>query len=220
MGWNLVFSVSGCRFKERMAVEKRYKIPLGTEVEIISGCSDNGRIGTFGAREPSGIGAHNVHFSRAEYDFNTFMDDEIVPVQNIITIDNLEYETLCEVFNHEHIYETDRIIVKQKRFTYEEIEAVLEQYSALLAEIYSKDADFGEEGICIDNRGKVLDLLQAMLGDNYSNYDNKVATAIEEAIMYEQWQIEGFRKHLIWSGKDKNAMRYFNPEAKIETIFI
>lgn len=34
-----------------------------------------------------------------------------------------------------------------------------------------------------------------MLGGDYNNY-NKVATAIKEAIMYEQWQVEGIRKHL------------------------
>ena len=37
------------------AVRKRYKIPLGTKVEIISGCSDNGRIGTLGAKETGGL---------------------------------------------------------------------------------------------------------------------------------------------------------------------
>ena len=81
----------------------------------------------------------------------------------------------------------------------------MEQYSALLAKIYSKDADFGEEGIYLDNRGKVLDLLQVMLGDNYNNHDNKIATAIEEAIMYEQWKMEGFRMHLTWNSKDKKS---------------
>lgn len=201
-------------------MKQKYKIPLGTKVEIVSKCSYNGRIGKLGAKETGGLDAHNVYFSNAEFDFNTFMDDEIVPVQNILTIADLEYETLCKVFEHNYIYDTDRIIVKQKKFAEAQIEATLEQYSALLAKIYSKDADFGEEGICLDNRGKVLDLLQAMLGDNYNNHDNKIATAIEEAIMHEQWQIEGFRKHLTWNGKDKKSLRYFNPEAKIETIFI
>lgn len=202
-------------------MRKKYKIPLGTKVEIISECNNyNGRIGTLGAKETGGLDAHNVYFSRDEFDFNTFMDDEIVPVQNIITIADLEYETLCKVFEHNYIYDTDRIIVKQKKFAEAQIEATLEQYSALLAKIYSKDADFGEEGICLDNRGKVLDLLQAMLGDNYNNHDNKIATAIEEAIMYEQWKMEGFRMHLTWNSKDKKSSRYFNPEAKIKTIFI
>lgn len=201
-------------------MKQKYKIPLGTKVEIVSKCSYNGRIGKLGAKETGGLDAHNVYFSNAEFDFNTFMDDEIVPVQNILTIDNLDYETLCKVFDHNYIYDTDRILVKQKKFTYEEIETALEKYTTLLAKIFSKDADFGEEGICVDNRGKVLDLLQSMLNDNYDDCNSKIATAIEEEVMYEQWQIEGFRKHLIWSGKDKNAMRYFNPKSKIETIFI
>lgn len=198
---------------------KRYKIPLGTKVEIVSGDSSyNGRIGILGAKDPDGLPAYNVWFDDEVFD--CFMDDEFIPVQNIITIDNLDYETLCKVFDHNYIYETDRIIVKQKKFAEAQIEVALEQYSALLAKIYSKDADFGEEGIGMDNRGEVLDLLQAMLGDNYNNHDNKVATAIEETIMCEQWQIEGFRKHITWNGKDKKLLRYFNPEAKIEIIFI
>lgn len=200
-------------------MRKKYKIHFGATVEIISEDSSyNGRIGTLGAKDPDGLSAYNVWFDDEVFD--CFMDDEFMPVQNIIIIDNLDYETLCKVFEHNYIYDTDRIIVKQKRFAETQIEAALEQYSALLAKIHSKDADFGEEGICLHNRGKILDLLQAMLGDNYSNHDNKMATAIEEAIMYEQWQIEGFRKHLTWNGKDKKSPRYFNPEAKIETIFI
>ena len=200
-------------------MKQKYKIPLGTKVEIVSKCSYNGRIGKLGAKETGGLDAHNVYFSNAEFDFNTFMDDEIVPVQNILTIDNLEYETLCKVFEHNYIYETDRIIVKQKKFTYEEIETALEEYTALLAKIFSKNADFGEEGICLNNRGKVLELLNLMADDDYKKYDN-TATAIEEAIMYEQWWTEGFRKHITWSGKDKKLPRYFNPEAKVEKIFI
>ena len=199
--------------------KRKYEIPLDTKVEIISRCSYNGKIGTLGAKETGGLDAHNVYFSRDEFDFSTFMDDEFVPVQNILTIDDLEYETLCKVFDHNYIYETDRIIIKQKKFTYEEIETALEEYTALLAKIFSKDADFGEEGICLNNRGKVLELLNLMADDDYEKYDS-TATAIEETIMYEQWWTEGFRKHLTWNGKDNRSPRYFNPEAKVETIFI
>lgn len=199
-------------------MRQKYKIPLRTKVEIISEeCVYNGRIGTLGAKDPDGLSAHKIRFGNGEFD--VFMDDEVVPVQNILTIDNLDYETLCKVFDHNYIYDTDRIIVKQKKFTYEEIETALEEYTALLAKIFSKDADFGEDGIYLNDRGKVLELLNLMADDDYEKYD-KTATAIEEAIMYEQWWIEGFRKHLTWNGKDKKSPRYFNPEAKIETIFI
>lgn len=198
--------------------KRKYEIPLHTKVEIISeGNSYNGRIGTLGAKDPDGLPAYNVWFDDEEFD--CFMDDEFIPVQNIITIDNLKYETLCKVFDHNYIYETDRIIVKQKKFTYEEIETALEEYTALLAKIFSNDADFGEDGICLNDRGKVLELLYLMADDNYEKYDN-TTTTIEEAIMFEQWRTEGFRKHLTWNGKDKKTPRYFNPEAKIETIFI
>ncbi len=199
-------------------MQRKYEIPLGTKVEIISeGIMHNGRIGILSAKDSDGLPAYNVWFNDDEFD--CFMDDEFIPVQNIITIDNLGYETLCKVFDHSYIYETDRIIVKQKKFTEEEIETALEKYTALLAKIFSKDADFGEEGICLNDRGKVLELLNLMADDDYANYDN-AATAIEEAIMYEQWWTEGFRKHITWNGKDKKPPRYFNPEAKIETIFI
>lgn len=198
-------------------MKQKYIIPFDTKVEIISKGGYNGRIGTLGAKYPGNLQAHNVYFDKEE--FATFMDDEFVPVQNIITIDNLEYETLSKVFDHNYIYDTDRIIVRQKKFTYEEIETALEEYTALLAKIFSKDADFGEDGICLNDRGKVLELLNLMADDDYEKYDN-TATAIEEAIMYEQWWTEGFRKHLKWNDKDKKPLRYFNSEAKIETIFI
>lgn len=197
--------------------KRKYEIPLHTKVEIISeGNNYNGRIGTLGAKDPDGLPAHKVVFGNGEFDI--FMDNEFMPVQNILTIDNLEYETLCKVFGHNYLYETDRIIVKQKKFTYEEIETALEEYTALLAKIFSKDAGF-EEDIRLDNRGKVLELLFLMLNDDYEQYGD-MATAIEEAILYEQWWTEGFRKHLTWNDKDKKPPRYFNPEAKIETIFI
>lgn len=135
--------------------KRKYKIPLHTKVEIISeGNSYNGRVGTLGAKDPDGLPAHKIVFY--DGDFDIFMDDEIVPVQNIITIDNLEYETLCEVFNHEHIYETDRVIVKQKKFTYENVQKALLKVMNILS------GEF-EEGKYKDKCGKVIDLLVYML---------------------------------------------------------
>lgn len=187
-------------------MRRKYKIPLGTKVEIVSKCSDNGRIGELGAKETGGLDAHNVYFSNAEFDFNTFMDDEIVPVQNIITIDNLEYETLCKVFDHNYIYETDRIIVKQKKFTYECVQEALLKVMKKLSE------EFAERKYK-DKCGKVIDLLISIL-----SYDEDNPTAIQEALLFEQWWVKGLR------GDCKNTKgrkpRYFNPEAKIETIFI
>lgn len=196
-------------------VRKKYKIPLGTRVEIISESYYNGKIGTLGAREPSGIGAHNVHFSRAEFDLNTFMDDEIVPVQNIITIDNLEYETLKQIFNTQYLYETDIIVVKQKKFAFDEIEAAYVKHCNDLASFANGTYVVGEEeDFDTEHREDIIGLLGRM----FENNDGGV-TAIGETIIWVQWWIEGLRNHCT-KGSARSRSRYFNPEAKIETIFI
>lgn len=185
--------------------KRRYEIPLGTKVEIIAdGYSDNGRIGTLGAKDPDGLSAHNVWFDNGEYD--VFMDDEFVAVQNIIVIDDLEYETLCKVFDHDYIYETDRIIVKQKKFTYENVQEALLKVMNILSEEF-------EEGKYKDKCGKVIDLLVYML-----SCDEDDPIAIQETMLFEQWWVKGLRGDCK-SSKGRKP-RYFNPEAKIETIFI
>lgn len=186
-------------------LKRRYKFPLRTKVEIISEDSIyNGRIGTLGAKDPDGLPAHTVRFANDE--FATFMDDEIIPVQNIITIDNLEYETICEVFNHEHLYETDRVIVKQRKFTYEDIHVALLKVMNILSEEF-------EEGKYKDKCGKVIDLLVYML-----SCDEDDPIAIQETLLFEQWWVKGLRDDCKFSKERKP--RYFNPEARIVTIFI
>lgn len=186
-------------------MKRRYKIPLRTKVEIISEDSIyNGRIGTLGAKDPDGLLAHKVIFDNGEFDI--FMDDEIVPVQNIITIDNLEYGTLYEVFNHEHIYETDRVIVKQKKFAYECVQEALLKVMTILS------GEF-EEGKYKDKCGKVIDLLVYML-----SCDEDDPIPIQETLLFEQWWVKGLRDDCKLSKGRKS--RYFNPEARIQTIFI
>ena len=198
-------------------MKQKYKIPVRTKVEIISqGYSCNGKIGTLGAKDPNGLDAHNVWFDDGEFD--CFMDDEFIPVQNILLVDNLDYETLCKIYDHSYLYETDRIIIKQKRFTKEEIEAALEKYTGQLEKAFSSDPEIDEkEGFELNHRGEILDLMINMIEDTY---DDKFATAIEETVMHEQWLIEGFRKYITWNNKREKETRYFNPDAKIETIFI
>lgn len=186
-------------------LKRRYKIPLRTKVEIISEDSIyNGRIGTLGVKDPNGSLAHTVCFANDEFDI--FMDGEIIPVQNIITIDNLEYGTLCEVFNHEHLYETDRVIVKQRKFTYDDIQGALLKVMNVLSEEF-------EEGKYKDKCGKVIDLLISML-----SYDEDDPAPIQETLLFEQWWVKGLRDDCKFSKERKP--RYFNPEARIETIFI
>ena len=186
-------------------MKQRYKIPLRTRVEIISEDSIyNGRIGILGVKDPDGLPAHTVRFANDEFDI--FMNDKFIPVQNIITIDNLEYGTLCEVFNHEHLYETDRVIVKQRKFTYDDIQGALLKVMNVLSEEF-------EEGKYKDKCGKVIDLLISML-----SYDEDDPAPIQETLLFEQWWVKGLRDDCKFSKERKP--RYFNPEARIETIFI
>ena len=183
-----------------------YEIPIGTKVEIISeGSRYNGRIGTLGASDPSGMPDHNVWFDNDEFD--CFMDDEFLPVQNIITIDNLEYETLSRVFNHNYIYETDRIIVKQKQFTHEEMKEALSKFISFLSDEFEKEE-------YKSNCGKIIDLLVYML-----SCDEDDPIAIQETLLFEQWWVDGLRNYSTKECRTSNK-RYFNPEANIKTIFI
>lgn len=195
-------------------MKQKYKTPLGTKVEIVSqGCSYNGKIGTLGAKYPDGLDAHNVRFDDGE--FNTFMDDEIVPVQNIITIENLDYENLKQVFDRQCFYETDIIIVKQKKFSFEEIEEAYVKHCNDLAAWANGTYVIGEEeDYDTEHRENIIGLLGRMLENNDGG-----ANAIGETIMWEQWWIEGLRNHCT-KGSIRSKSRYFNPDAKIATVFI
>lgn len=195
-------------------MRKRYHIPFGTKVEIISESHYyNGRTGTLGAKYPGGLDAHNVYFSEDE--FNTFMDDEIVPLQNIITIDNLDYGTLKQVFNTLCFYETDIIIVKQRKFSLEEIEKAYIKHCNDLAAWANGTYVIGEEEeFDTEHREDIIGLLGRMLEN-----DDGGADAVGETIMWELWWVEGLRNHCT-KGNKRSKSRYFNPEARIETIFI
>lgn len=137
---------------------------------------------------------------------------------NIITINNLEYETLNEIYDGQFIYETDRIIVKQKKFSEQEIELALMNQTKLLAQVYDNSFDIGEDGVVMNNRGKIIELLSEMLGDDYDDPD--MSTSIQETIMHSQWQTEGLRRYCTWNGKEDKPLRYFNPEAEIDIVYI
>lgn len=85
---------------------------------------------------------------------------------NYLTIDNLSYETLVKIFDTSVIYDTNHIIVRQKKFSTEEIEKALAEHSKTLSHIYALDDD-DEIEYTLNNRGVVLDLLLDMLGDEY-----------------------------------------------------
>lgn len=138
---------------------------------------------------------------------------------NVITIDNLEYETLNKIYDDQFIYETDRIVVKQRKFTEQEIEEALMNQTKLLAQVYDNSFDIEEDGIEMNNRGSIIELLSEMLGDDYDDPD--MSTSIQETIMQRQWQTEGLRKYCMWNGKEEDKiLRYFNPEAEIDIVYI
>lgn len=195
-------------------MRRKYKIPLGTKVEIISEDSNfNSRIGRLGAKHPDGLPAHKVVFDNDEFDI--FMDDEFIPLQNIITIDDLGYETLRQVFDIQCFYETDIIIVRQKKFSFEEIEKAYVKHCNVLAEWANGTYEIKEEeDFATEHREDIIGLLGRMLENNDGGVN-----AIGETIMWEQWWIEGLRKYCT-KGSARRKPQYFNPEAKIETIFI
>lgn len=49
--------------------------------------------------------------------------------------------------------------------------------------------------------------------------DDGGVNAVGETIMWELWWVEGLRNHCT-KGNKRSKSRYFNPEARIETIFI
>lgn len=137
---------------------------------------------------------------------------------NIIIINNLEYETLNKIYDGQFIYDTDRIVVKQKKFSKQEIELALMNHTKLLAKVYDNSFDIGEDENEMNNRGSIIELLSEMLGDDYDDTD--MSTSIQETIKNRQWQTEGLRKYCMWNGKEDKPLRYFNPEAEIEIVYI
>lgn len=191
-------------------MRKRYKIPIGTRVEIVSkNCKYNGKLGTLEGKKSHHLDIYKVLFDNDESDY--FRKYEIIPAQNIITIDNLDYETLTQIFNIRCLYETDIIIVKQKRFSFDEIEEAYIKHCNDLAAWANGTWIIGEEeSFDIEYRENIIGLIGRMFEEN----DGGVK-AVRETIMWEQWWVEGKRKFY-----SEGNLRYFNPEAKIETIFI
>lgn len=130
--------------------------------------------------------------------------EEIIPVQNILKITDLQPETLAQIFNQNYLYETNRVIIYFRKFSYEEVENAYE-------ELARKHAD--GEGRC-DNAEYVLALLDSMLGYDEEEFE----TPIEEMITFVQWWVEGLRKHVTSGNKNR---RYFETKLfKIKFIYL
>lgn len=131
----------------------------------------------------------------------------------ILIIDDLTYTTLSKVFDNNLLYDTNRIIIKQKIFTDEDVERALVKHTKYLSDVYTVYEQFVPDGNPLDNRGKVIDLLRDMLDYDLSD-TSEMATAIQETLLFRQMQLYGMRK-FVYSNKFKCRQRYFNPEAPI-----
>ena len=76
-----------------------------------------------------------------------------------LIIKDLSYNTLIKVIDGSVLYDSNKITVKQKKFTTEEIEKALCEQTQYLAKVYSlNEDDWEEESKCLNNRGAVIDL--------------------------------------------------------------
>lgn len=172
---------------------KWYKIPLGTEVEIVNKDSKYfRRRGMLEAEEPGHLRC-NVYFENGDEDI--FCWDEFLPTQNVLDLSKLKVENLSQIFNQNYLYETNRIVVYIAKFTNEDIETA---YKNLVEQLASGECNCGKAEY-------VLALLSEL-----RRYDaEEIKEPIGEMITFVQWWVEGLRNHVTKDMKDK---RYFETE--------
>ena len=172
---------------------KRYKIPFGTEVEVVNKDSRYfRRKGILASSVPRRAG-YCIVLENGGTDF--FCDDEFLPVQNILLLDKLYVETLSQIFNQSYLYETNRVVVYLEKFTNEDIE---QAYKNLVEQLASGECK-------CDKAEYVLALLSEMQG-----YDaEEIEEPIGEMITFIQWWVEGLRNHVTNNSKNR---RYFEIE--------
>ena len=172
---------------------KWYKIPLGTEVEVVNKDSRYfRRKGILASPAPGGAG-YCIELENGEADF--FCDYEFLPVQNILVLDKLDVETLSQIFNQSYLYETNHVVVYLGKFTNEDIK---QAYKNLVEQLASGECKYSKAEY-------VLALLNEM-----QKYDAEaIEDPIGEMITFIQWWVEGLRNHVTKDMKDK---RYFETE--------
>lgn len=131
----------------------------------------------------------------------------------VIVIGDLTYKTLSKVFDNNLLYDTNRIVIKQKIFTNEDVEKALAKHTKYLYQVYATYEQFIPDGNPIEDRGKVIDLLRDMLVYDLSDV-SEMGSAIQETLLFRQMQLYGMRK-FVYNSTFKRKHRYFNPEAPI-----
>lgn len=131
----------------------------------------------------------------------------------VIIIGDLTYETLSKVFDNNILYDTNRIIIKQKVFSNEDVERALAEHTKYISDAYDLHKQCASNRNSLEDRGKVIDLLSNMLSYDLSD-SSEMGTAIQETLLFRQMQLYGMRK-FVYGSANRIRKRYFNPEAPI-----
>lgn len=131
----------------------------------------------------------------------------------VIVIGDLTYETLSKVFDNDILYDTNRIIIKQKMFTIKDVEMALAKHTKYISDVYDLQKQYDSDRTSLEDRGKVIDLLYNMLAYDLSD-SSEMGTAIQETLLFRQMQLYGMRK-FIYGSESRIRKRYFNPETPI-----
>lgn len=141
------------------------------------------------------------------------MDKKKLRENKVIIIKDLTYKTLSKVFDNDILYDTNRIIIKQKMFTIKDVEIALAEHIRYISDVYDLHKQYASNRNTLEDRGKVIDLLNNMLAYDLSD-SSEMGTAIQETLLFRQMQLYGMRK-FIYGSESKVRKRYFNPEAPI-----
>ena len=141
------------------------------------------------------------------------MDKKKLRENKVIIIGDLTYETLSKVFDNNLLYDTNRIIIKQKVFTNEDVEMALDEHTKYISDAYDLHKQCTSNRNSIEDRGKVIDLLSNMLAYDLSD-SSEMGTAIQEVLLFRQMQLYGMRK-FVYGSESRVRKRYFNPQAPI-----
>lgn len=131
----------------------------------------------------------------------------------VIIIEDLTYETLSKVFDNNLLYDTNRIIIKQKVFTNKDVEMALAEHTKCISDVYDLHKQYASDRNSLEDRGKIIDLLGNMLAYDLSD-SSEMGTAIQETLLFKQMQLYGMRK-FVYGSKSIVRKRYFNPKAPI-----
>ena len=99
----------------------------------------------------------------------------------ILVIGDLTYTTLSKVFDNDILYDTNKIIIKQKVFTNEDVKRALAEHTKYISDAYDLHKQCTSNRNSLEDRGKVIDLLSNMLAYDLSD-SSEMGTAIHPCL--------------------------------------